>query len=236
MGSFSLKRSCYRRWYVIVPLLLMTAWYSYHFYGVVQPVYDGKSVVGLTAPNFRVLDTEPGHEVRGNGLLYIGGAQLIAEQTALGLREPSVVDRVVAAGGVPWYVSKTVPLNAGQLPLITIDVTAGKPAAVTKTLEVILAQTQVTLRSLQQQAQVPEDQMMTPFLVSPPGVPTASYAARFPSTAQRFLAGVALSILLTVLVDVLLTHRKSRTQERQQVLVGASAGPNPAYPPDAAGQ
>jgi len=43
------------------------------------------------------------------------------------------------------------------LPLITIDVTAGKPAAVTKTLEVILAQTQVTLRSLQQQAQVPED-------------------------------------------------------------------------------
>ena len=41
MGSFSLKRSCYRRWYVIVPLLLITAWYSYHFYGVVQPVYDG---------------------------------------------------------------------------------------------------------------------------------------------------------------------------------------------------
>ena len=62
-------------------------------------------------------------------------------------------------------------MNAGQLPLITIDVTAGKPAAVTKTLEVVLAQTQVTLRSLQQQAQVPEDQMMTPFLVSPPECP-----------------------------------------------------------------
>lgn len=236
MGSFSLKRSCYRRWYVIVPLLLITAWYSYHFYGVVQPVYSAKGVVGLTAPNFRVFDTEPGHEIRGNGLLDFGGAQLIAEQTALGLREPSVVDRVVAAGGVPWYVPTTVSLNAGKLPLITIDVTASKPAEVTKTLEMVLAQTQVTLRTLQQQAQVPADQMMTPFLVSPPGVPTASYAGRFPSAAKKFLAGLALSILLTVLVDVLLTHRKSRAQQRQQALVGASVGPNPAHPPDAAGQ
>jgi len=238
MDSFNLKRSCYRRWYVILPLLLITAWYSYHFYGKVQPVYSAKSVIGLAAPNFRVIQTDPGAEVHRNGLLDVGGEQMIAEQAVLALRGPSVVDRVVAAGGVPWYVSKTLSSNSyeGQLPLITINVTASKPATVTKTLEIVFAQSQVTLRTLQQQAQVPEDQMITPFLVSPPSAPTAAYTARVPSTTHRFIVGVGLSILLTVLVDVLLTRRKSRAQQRRQALVEASAGPNPAHPPNTAGQ
>jgi hypothetical protein len=61
-----------------------------------------------------------------NGLLEIGRASLIANVAALGLREPSVVDRVVAAGGLPEYVSKMfpVPSTMPQLPLMMIEAAA----------------------------------------------------------------------------------------------------------------
>jgi hypothetical protein len=232
MDSFTLKQSCVRRWYVIVPLLLMTAWYSHHFYGTVQPVYSAKTLIGLTAPSFRAGQTAPGAEIPRNGLLDVGGAGLIANQVALRLRGPSVVDRVVAAGGVPWYVVSLLPGTREQLPIIVIQGTASKPTQVTTTLEVLIAQSAVTLRTLQQQAQVQEDRMVTPFVVLPPSTPSAANPTRVRSTFERFLAGVGVSILLTVLVDVLLARRKSRAQQRKQALVEAAAGPNPTHPPN----
>jgi hypothetical protein len=232
MDSFNLKRSCVRRWYVIVPLLLMTAWYSHHFYGTVQPVYSAKTVIGLTAPSLKVSQYAPGAKIPQNGLLDVGGADLIANQLALGLRGQSVLDRVVAAGGVPWYVVSLLPGTNEQLPIIVIEGRASKPTQVTTTLDLLVAQSAVTLRSLQQQAHVPEDQMVIPFVVSPPKTPSAAYPTRVRWTLERFLAGVGVSILLTVLVDVLLTRRKSPAQQRKQALVEAAAGPNPTHPPN----
>jgi hypothetical protein len=232
MDSFSLKRACVRRWYVIVPLLLMTAWYSHHFYGKVQPVYSAQTMIGLTATSLRVNQTESGAEVPRNGLLDVGGGDLIANQVALGLRGPAAVDRVVAAGGVPWYVVSLLPATSEQVPIVVVEATADTPTLVTTTLEVLVAQSAATVRTLQQQAHVSEDQMVTPFVVLSPGTPRAAYPTRVRFTFQRFLAGVGVSILLTVFVDVLLTRRKLRAQQRKQALVEAAAGPNPTHPPN----
>ncbi len=233
MDSFNLKRSCVRRWYVIVPLLLMAAWYSQHFYGTVQPVYSAKTVIGLTPPSLEVSRYAPGTVIPRNGLLDVGGARLIANQVALGLREASVSDRVVAAGGAPWYVANLLRAEPNeQLPIIVIESTANKPTEVTTTLDLLVAQSAVTVRTLQQQAHIPEDQMVTPFVVSPPRTPSAGYPTRMRSASLRFLAGVGVSILLTVLVDVLLTRRKSRAQQRKQALVEAATGPNPTHSPN----
>src|SRR5262245_37200356 len=166
MDSFSVKRSCVRRWYVIVPLLLMTAWYSQHFYGTVQPVYSAKTMIGLTAPSFGVNPPERGAEMARNGLLDVPVADqsdprksvvVIANQVALGLRGPSAVDRVVAAGGVRWYVVSVLPGTSEQVPIVVIEVSAPTPTEATTTLEVLIAQSAVTLRTLQQQARVSED-------------------------------------------------------------------------------
>ena len=114
-----------------------------------KPVYYSNAVIGLAPPSTRVDNVAPGVPLPRNGLLDIGGAPLIANMTAVGLREPSVVDRVVAAGGLPDYVSKMfpVPATSPQLPLIMIEATAADPAAATKTLELVVAQAEVTLRT-----------------------------------------------------------------------------------------
>ena len=112
MDLFDVARSCFRRWYVFLPLLLIVAWFSHSVYSSVKPVYYSNAVIGLAPPSTRVDNVAPGVPLPRNGLLDIGGAPLIANMAAVGLREPSVVDRVVAAGGLPDYVSKMFPVPA----------------------------------------------------------------------------------------------------------------------------
>jgi hypothetical protein len=151
---------------------------------------------------------------------------------AVGLRDPSVVDQVAAAGGLPDYNAKMfpVPSTMPQLPLIMVEVTNADPAAVTKTLELVIQQAGETVRSLQKQAKVPDDQMVAPFVVSPPSTPAAGMPARTRSTIAIFVAGAGLSVLLTVVFDVFMTRFKAR---RRQRLASAEAGakPEPAYAP-----
>jgi hypothetical protein len=214
---FDVARSCFRRWYVIAPLLLITAWYCYNAYTSVKPVYYSSALLGLSVPSTRLDQTEPGVPVPRNGLLDIGGASLIANIAAVGLHDTSVVQHVVAAGGLPGYTSRMypVPLSMPQLPMIMVEVTDANPAAVTKTLELVLAEADPTLRTLQEQARVPADQMVTSFVITPPNPPAPGMPTRTRSTISIFLAGAGLSVLLTVIIDVLLIRRKSRPRKGQ---------------------
>ena len=211
-----MARSCLRRWYVFLPLLLIATWFSYSVYSSVKPVYYSQAVIGISPPSTRVANPASGVEVPRNGLLDIGGAPLIANMVSTMLLDSSVVDRVVAAGGVPDYNSRMFPgpANMGQLPLIMIEATTADPAAAHKTLELVIAQAEPAFISLQQQGRVPEEQMVAPFVVSPPSAPTAGMPARTRSTVAIFVVGAGLSVLLTVVVDVLLSRRKSRARQR----------------------
>src|SRR5262249_28583554 len=156
-------------------------------------------VIGLTPPSTRIDNVPQGVPMPRNGLLDVGGASLVANMTAIALKQPAVVDRVVEAGGLPNYGAQMfpVPATVPQLPLVWVEATDANPAAVTKTLELLIQQSYATLHSLQQQAQVPEDQMVTPFVVQPPGVPAKGTPSRMRSTMMIFVAGFGLAILAT---------------------------------------
>lgn len=47
MDLFDVIRSCARRWYVLIPLLLVVGWFSYDVYSSVKPVYYSSAVIGL---------------------------------------------------------------------------------------------------------------------------------------------------------------------------------------------
>jgi hypothetical protein len=105
-----------------------------------------------------------------------------------------------------------------------IEETAADPADVSKTLGLVLEQAKVTLRTLQQQANVPEDQMVTPFVVSPPTPPAAAMPSRTRSTIAVFVAGAGLAVLVTVLADALLTRLNAKRRKR---LASAEVGAEP---------
>ena len=201
-----MARSCARRWYIFLPLLLVTAWFSHSAYSSAKPVYYSQAVIGLAPPSSRVENVPQGEPVSRNALLDIGGASLVANMAAMKLKESAVVDKVVAGGGLPDYVARMfpVPPNTPPMPMIMIESSSGDPAEVSKTLELVLAQADGTLHDIQAQAQVPTNLMVSSFVVSPPSTPSAGMPSRTRSTVAIFIAGAGLTVLMTVLVDILL--------------------------------
>ncbi|GAA4471111.1 hypothetical protein GCM10023094_01160 [Rhodococcus olei] len=227
MDLFDVGRSCARRWYVFVPLMLIVGWISYTVYSGVKPTYYASVAIGFAPPS--VLPPDVG-EVRRNGLVDAGGAPLIANLLAIGLRDPAVVQQVVAAGGLPVYTSKVMelPPPIGQLPLVMVEVTNPDPAAVTKTLELVAAQGDVTLRTLQRNAGVPEDRMVALFPVQAPSVPVAGMPSRVRSTGAIFIAGTGFAVVAAVLVDLVVVRRRERKRLRaERAAESDGAGPHP---------
>lgn len=234
MDLFDVVRACFRRWYLVLPLLLVTSWFCYDIYSSAKPVYYSQTVLGIAPANFRVDQAEPGQPVPRNALLDVGGATLMASLASFGLQEQDVKDRVVAAGGLPDYYARPFPTPppSAQLPLVMIEVSSPDPAKVTTTLEGVSAQAEVTLRTIQALAGVPADLMVKPFIVSPPTTPAGAMPTRTRSTIAIFVAGTGITVLLAVAVDVLLTRRKSRVLARTQtVATAAAAGRDPVVPP-----
>ena len=227
MDLFDVVRSCARRWYIFLPLLLIVAWFSYGKYSAVKPVYYSQAVIGFAGPSARVEYASPGIPLARNGLLDVGGAILLANMTSLGLREPAVVEAVVSGGGLPDYSSKMFPTpsGVGPIPLVMIEETNADPAAVTRTLELVVAQTTETVQNLQQHAGVPQDQMATPLVVTPPSAPTAGMPSRTRSTVVIFVAGAGLTVLATVLADVLLGQLSAARRRRRLAAAEVSAEP-----------
>jgi hypothetical protein len=147
----------------------------------------------------------------------VGGATMVANMATIALKQPAVAARVVEAGGLPNYGAQMFPVPATmpQLPLIWVEATDENQAEVTKTLEIVVQETAVTLQNLQQQAQVPGDQMVTTFVVQPPSVPAKGMPSRTRSTVTIFVAGAGLALLATVVLDVLLMRRKARRAQRR---------------------
>lgn len=231
MDLFDVVRSCIRRWYVVLPLLLIAAWFGRHTYMSAKPVYYCQAVIGIAPPNTRVDQAAaPGAGVPRNGLLDAGGASLIANMATLGLSDSSVRGQVAVAGGSEDYTARMFPVPATmpEIPLIMIEATEPDPLSASKTVELVVVQADSTLRTLQQQATVPDDQMVKPFVVSPPSVPAPGMPSRTRSTIAVFVALAGLTILVGVMADVLLTRWAERRRKRQQTAVKSTDGADTA--------
>ncbi|MFD4179651.1 hypothetical protein [Rhodococcus sp. NPDC058514] len=213
MDLFDVARTCARRWYIFLPLMMIVAWVGYSTYSGVQPVNYGSTTLGLTPPS--VTEPEIG-AVHRNALLDVGGAPLLANLLAIGLKDPLVVRQVVEGGGLPDYTAKVMEFAppVGQVPLVMIEVTAADPVAVKKTLELVAGQAEPTLRNLQQSAGVPPDRMAAPFPVQPPTDPVQGMPSRIRATVALFVVGAGLAVLVTVLVDLVLLRREKHRATR----------------------
>ena len=187
-------------------------------------------MIGVTPPSARVDQAAPGAAVPRNGLLDVGGATLITNMATLGLMDSATHEQVVEAGGKLDYTVRMFPVpgTMPQLPMIMIESTESDPIAAKKTVELVVAQADSALRTLQRQAGVADDQMVRPFVVSAPLVPIPGMPNRTKSTVAVFVAGAGIAILVGTVVDVLLTRWKARRRERRQTGIQAADGPDTA--------
>ncbi len=213
MDLFDIFKACFRRWYVVIPILLITAWIAHKNYATVKQVYYSNAVVSVAPPNEQIPYNGDGSPVPLNGLMNAGGPTGLANMAVLAFNS-SVTAKVVAAGGaanftVRMFPSPVIGGGAGtQLPLIMVEATEDDAASATKTVELAAAQVQPVLESLQRQAGVADAQMARAVVVSP-----ASTVAGTPSRGRKFgtiiAVGTCAAILTGVAMDALLLRLRS---------------------------
>lgn len=231
MDLMGVLRACVRRWYVVLPLLIIAVWYPYRTYASVKPVYYASGVMGVALPNFQTPYRADGVPVGKNGLLENGGSVVLLNMVVLGLGQPDVKQKVVELGGEPNFKVRMFPPDVTsniaqyQLPLIMVEATEPDPESATKTVEVVAQQAGEVLRSLQQQAAVPNDQMATVITVSPPHA-VGGMPSRTKSALILLAAGVGVALLAGVLVDGLLLRigrrRDTPIRDQREDLAGAN--------------
>jgi hypothetical protein len=217
MDLFDIVRACVRRWYVVVPLLLLTGLYTSHVYASVKPVYYSNSVVGFVVPSSVVQLAAPGAVVPRNGLVDSGGPSLLAYMTVIGLNDATFKAQHLNSQGEPLnYTAKMFPVagNQAQLPLVMIEATGPDSETVSKTVQNATQLADPVLRNLQVTAGVPADQMAKAFVTSGASVPSSGTPSRTKSAISIALAGTALAVLAGLLVDFLVTRFTSARSNR----------------------
>lgn len=227
MDLFDVVKACLRRWYVFLPLVLISVGAAVQVYKSIQPVYYANSVVGLAPANSQVQFAAPGSGLPRNGLMESAGPSFVAQLAVLAMKDPGVVARVVAEGGQPNYEVKMFPVlpNSPQLPLIMVEATEPDAASAQKTVQVASQQVPAALRQVQAQAGVPDELHVRGISPAPPSPPVAASPSRTKSAVAIVFSGVLLSVLAAVIVDTVFSRRKSRKAATRAGVVGAVAVP-----------
>lgn len=230
MEATDVLRACIRRWYVLLPILAITAWHAYGFYTSVKPVYYASAVVGVTGSNVQQVPyNRDGQGIPQNGLLAIGGADLIMNMAVLGFDDPAVRSRVVEGGGKGNFTVRMFPAPPSAavqaaLPLIMIEATEPDAASAIKTVDLAANQADAVLVQIQQQAGVLDSEMVRAIKASSPRA-VEGMPSRNRSALLMIGLGTGLAVLAGVVVDVVINNlgRWRRKRHTSNVATSHSA-------------
>jgi len=194
-------RSLWRRWYIVVPGVLLAAGLAVGAWFAVPPGYE-RTASQLLLPGTQSIPSE------ANPFLYLGGLSNAAD----------VVVRAVGSDNVISAVQKEYPdaevevtrdvTNSG--PFILITVTASSDADAESVLDLMLAETAQVLSDLQNDERITAENRIT---VVPIAVDTESVLQqreRLIAVAAVAVVVLALTLLVAGLVDGLVIQRRRR--------------------------
>lgn len=202
-----LLMSCLRRWYFLVLGLLITVAGTYLAYTHIAPTYEANASVVLIPPKVAVT-------VGDNPYLYLGGLD-----QALGVLQVKMASPEVSDGPTNSHADYEILISKDATtsgPIAAIKVSAPTENETMSLLGDTVAMVPKTLASLQQEQRVPKSSMITSMVLSQDLEPVEINKRQIQMTAVVLVAGASSSLLLTGLLDRLLTGRKERKASRQQ--------------------
>lgn len=205
MDVFTLARACVRRWYVFVPLLVITAVVSLVQARGIKPLY-GRSAVVVLLPSNSVPKVDPSARAQPiNPLTSVGVAQsALITRLSSGNAAVRIANATNGTGGYGLAGQKG---GGGQ---ITVAALGSTPAIASGTLAAVLRQARTQLRDLQAAVRAPSGSYFKIYLLNRDVDVSKSYPQRSRNIVLIALAGVLLSILLTQLADYLFGVRTAR--------------------------
>jgi hypothetical protein len=211
MDLFGILGACLRRWYVTVPLLLVTAGFAAQSYRTVEPVYSG-TVSLVVLPSLKKADGAQAESEEASGRNPYsgqGGARFAVAVLARNVNSPAFRSKL---GLAPTSTELVQATTGSQQPIIQIDAQAATPDAVYALLDRASEQAGVVLNEFQAEAGAPAD---TRYRMAP-GVPAGGVVDVTPSrlrvSGAIAVVGFGLAAALATVLDVVLLQRRRRRE------------------------
>lgn len=236
MNTAEILRGLLRRWYVVVPGILLSVALAFVAWTNIGPTYE-RTARQLLLPGATSIPEG------GNPYLYIGGLSQTADVVVLAMASNNVIEKI--AEDHPDVEVAVTRDTSTSSPVIVISVTAPSDGEAEEVLDVLVDRTAVVLTELQDQEQIADDNRITVNTVTVDGQSTVQQKDRMITAVGIAAGGVVFSIVLAALIDGLVISRRrrsagSRTQddkpsrasaERRRSADGAESWLEPHDPP-----
>lgn len=215
MDIFSATAAVLRRWYVALPILLLTAYLAVQQYQSAQPTYTASASTILLPPPPQpstpsITDPEDLQTPLDPALGSLRSAsRLVAELVATNLENPLVRERLEAQGATAVYEVD----SDGDSPLLDYSVIGQDPDVTARTLDALLAESQTVLAEVQQTLGAQTEAVYRLQLAAPVLAPLEVAPERNRSLIATLVGGGALAYFLALLVDAGLAARRRHRME-----------------------
>lgn len=221
MDIFSATAAVLRRWYVALPILLVTVFFAVQQYQSVLPTYSTTASSVLLppppqAPTPLVIDPEDLETPLDPAISSIGsGTKLIRNLVEQNLENAVVRNRLTAQGATAAY-----EVDAdGDSPLIEYVVVGDDPDVTARTLEALMAEAATVLTQVQQNIGATTPAVYRLQTAAPILPPVEVAPERNRALIATLIGGGALAYFLALLVDAGLSARRAHRDRM------AAAGP-----------
>lgn len=198
-------RGLLRRWYIVVPGIILAVVGAVGAYVVIQPGYE-RTATQLLLPGE---GTVPAGVT--NPYLYLGGLTQASDIVVRVMQGEDVAGKTIEEFPGTEIVVQRDPTVSG--PVIQIIVTAKTDEAAGDALDALVAQTAVVLDQLQDEQHVSADDRMTVSTLTQDSTSSLQQKTRLMMSAAAFGGIVIMTIVIASLVDGL--SRRPRRARRQ---------------------
>ena len=194
-------RGLWRRWYIVIPGILLAAALAAGAWSVIPPGYE-RSSTQLLIPG------EASMPEGANPYLFLGGLTLAADVLVRAVGSENEKNEVIEQyPGAEIRVTRDVS-TAG--PVILIAVTATSDADAEEVLGLVVNRTETLLDELQETEKIAATNRVTLLPVTVDSLSLLDQRNRFLAVAGVGLAGTALTLIVASLVEGLSVKRKRR--------------------------
>ncbi|HEX4788727.1 MAG TPA: hypothetical protein VH372_09720 [Actinospica sp.] len=232
MGLAEMGRVVRRRWYVLLPLLMLAALLTAGVDKSIPRQYQSTGMMSLLASQQSIKGTTT---VPGTGNPFSSFDSSLNDTADFLVRRLASTDasQQLAGEGVGSY---TAVLAASQGPFIQLTVTDSTAQGTRDSMAKLISYATTQLETLQQQQGVPTRAMITSAVIVPGSPPTAQNKRRVQDSLGAAAAGLALAVLATFAADSVAARRRRARRRARRSGVSAAAEPSAALvvPPELA--
>lgn len=226
MSLAEMWRVIRRRWYVLLPSILLAMGLTVGVYASIPQQYQSSAMVSLLTSQQAIKGTAT---VPGTDNPFMNFDSSLNDTADFLVRRLASTDasQQLGAEGVSAY---TAVLAASQGPFIQLTAIGSSRADATAAIDKLIAYTGQQLQQLQQQQGVPAQAMIESAVIVPGSPPLAQTKRRTQDTLGAGAGALALAVLGTFALDTLALRRKAARRRRRP---GAPSSYDPPSGPPA---